>query len=105
MSHAPTSAASSVLSQRTLIPVSFLICVAPLFYWLTTVAHTTTQNEKDIESIVAERTEFQRGIGIRLDEQYRQLSSVQADVAGIDAKLSILVDYFRQRPPPVRRGP
>jgi hypothetical protein len=101
MSNQKTSAA--ILSQRTLIPASMIIAVAPLFWWLTSVAHSASQNEKDIAEIAASNVEFQRGLASKLDDQGRMLSGLQADVAAIDAKAAILVDYVRERRP-LKRG-
>ncbi len=105
MATARTTPPPSVLSNRTLIPISLIGTIACGIWWITAVAHSETQNEKDIAEIVEERKEFKKGIDSKLDDQGKILSQVREDVAGIDAKLGILVEYFRQRPPPnSRRG-
>ncbi len=101
---ASQTAPSSIFSQKTLIPMSFIVCIAPFVYWLTTVANLTEQNYREISYMKQQRTEFDDKVSRKMDDQNKMLYAVHSDVSAIDAKVSILVDYFRAGPSASRRG-
>ncbi len=99
-----SSATLPIFSSKTLVPLGFIMCLAPLFWWLTSVAHSAAQNEKDIAAVVAERSEFQKGIGKKIDQHGEILSEMRADIAGIDAKTQLMLDYLSGHRAPMRGG-
>lgn len=79
------------ISEKTVVPISLLVVLAPLFYWITTTATATARNSTDIETIRIERAELQRDI-----------SAIRADLMGISAKVDIIRDYIVETPKRVR---
>jgi hypothetical protein len=67
-----------------------MVTVAASFaYWLLGIAHRVDA----VESRHEEEVQLRREIIQRLDEQSNQLTSLGIDVAGIEARLALLIEW------------
>lgn len=80
-----------ILSQDTLMPVSFAITIIGFSYWITNIASMANQNSIDISRVRTDTRVAERSIMDKIDNQTSQLTEVREKLSAIDSKLSLLI--------------
>lgn len=75
----------NILSEATLIPVSLLVSVAGVIFWVGSLAARVDAAEKDL----AQATANERAM-------YAELAQLHANVAAIDAKVTTILDIMEK---------
>jgi hypothetical protein len=76
----------SIISERTLVPVSLLTTVAGVIFWTGTIAARLEAAEKRLDASASRESAL-----------YAEFGQLHAQVAGIDAKVDILLDWARKQ--------
>lgn len=72
------------------MPLSIVVSVVGLAYWIISVAAVGAQNRDDLIYLRDQRHEFEIRLSEKLDEQSKAISELKAGVSSVDAKLSVM---------------
>lgn len=72
------------ISQNTLVPISALIFIGSIVFWVSMIYAKTNENSENIRKITEEGT----GVEGRLDEVSGRLSRIEGFLSRIDSKLN-----------------
>lgn len=90
------ASAAKRLDEKTLVPISFVITLLGLGYWVSSVAARGEQNEENIVHIQGDRLRLESMITEKLDNQSDQLSDIKATVSAMNAKLEMMREERRR---------
>lgn len=82
-----------VLSENTLVPLSFFVILAGAIYWLSGIQYATAQNRADIVALSESEERLHESISKSMERNGEILSQIQSQVSALDAKIQILVRY------------
>lgn len=98
------AAALPIFSNKTLIPISMLGVLVPAMFWIVRLDNMNSTNERDIKELKDQRESFEERLTSKIDDQARTIGGIRVDIAGIDAKTSLIVDYLSGRRSATRGG-
>lgn len=87
----------TILSETSLLPISMVSALLGLAYFVTTVANQTTSNTQRLDYQRDQRAHWETLVTENMERNARSLSELKATSSATDAKVDILLDYFKRR--------
>jgi hypothetical protein len=82
---------AGLFSETTLVPVSLVVTLLGLAYWVSSIASVAHQAAADVENLRDQRQKFEVIFSDRMQQQQRDASELKALTFSINSKVDMII--------------